>query len=132
MDDALVLDGELAQLYAAALHAIGRIDGELGAEEAMRLQELLTRRGAGEIDAEMLFFTRVSPEALSAAARRSGDPQRVGRALTADAVALATVDGDMNGAEAHAVIRYLKALGCSAAEVHAVSPELDEWLNELG
>ena len=140
MGDALKLDDAIATRFVEALAAIARADQEISTDEASRLAAVVARRSPVPVDAEALFFASVTPEAL-AAALRGGDafrtsggaePRAVGRALIADAVEVATVDGDVNAHEAHTILRYARALGVSAADVHAITHQLDEWLGELG
>jgi tellurite resistance protein len=124
------LNAELGQIYAQALVAIARVDGEIGGEEGARLRELVAKRSTVEIDYEASFFEKVTPDSLAAAVRRdpSVPPRELGRALVSDAIALATADGDLNSVEAHAILRYARALGCTDEDVGAETRELDEWL----
>ncbi len=142
MADLLKLDDAIATLYVEALAAIARADQEIGTDEAARLAIVVARRSAVPVDAEDMFFARTTPEALAQALRGAGgDAYRtsagsgaraVGLALIEDAVEVATVDGDLNAAEAHMILHYARALGVSAADVHAITHQLDEWLGELG
>lgn len=129
----MTLDDETATLYAGALHAIARADGEVHPMESALLQKLVAAHSAIEVDPEMLFFDPVTAESFAAALRkRRANLREIGLALASDAVALSNADGDLNGQEAHAILRFLRALGCTAQEVHAVTDELDEWIGELG
>lgn len=125
------IDGEVAQLYAGALQAIARVDHEITPEEGARLRALVEARTAAEIDYEESWFTKVTPERLAAAVPAAA-ARAIGLALVSDAVALATADGDLRGVEAQAILRYARALGCSAADVAAATRLLDEWLAQLG
>lgn len=127
----MVLDGDVAQLYAGALEAITRVDGEVTPEESARMRELIAKRTQAAIDYEALFFEKTTPDKLAAKVP-AVDRRTVGRALAADMVALATADGDLNGAEAQAIMRFLRALGCTPADVAAETSELNEWLHVLG
>jgi uncharacterized tellurite resistance protein B-like protein len=136
MADSLQLGDEVATMYAGALHSIARADGEITVEEGARLQALVAARSSVTIDAEMLFFDQTTPEAFAFKLRgdpyRGGvDPRVLGCALVEDAVALATSDGDLNAKEARAILRYARALGCTAEDVHARTDQLDEWLSDL-
>jgi tellurite resistance protein len=130
------LDGKLGQAYAQALLAIARVDGEITPEEAARVRELVARRSPVQIDFEASFFDKQTPETLAEAVTRAGPaivaPRDLGRALVSDAVALATADGDLNGAEAHAILRFARALGCTAEDVARETRQLDPWLSVLG
>jgi hypothetical protein len=122
------LPAELGQVYAQALLAIARVDREVQPEEAARVRELVARRSTVEVDFEASFFGKLAPEKLGEAAKAAGvDPVQLGRALVADGVELATTDGDLNSVEAHAILRYARAL-CSDGDIGAVTHELDEWL----
>ena len=128
----LKLTDEIAKLFAGALHAIARADGEIETTESVRLQSLVAARSNVEIDAEMLFFEQTTPESFGAGLRKhAADANAVGLALVEDAVALATADGDLNSKEARAILRFARAAGCTAEGVHGVTGELDEWLSEL-
>jgi uncharacterized tellurite resistance protein B-like protein len=128
----LRLTDDVAKLFAGALHAIARADAEIEPAESLRLQALVKARSDVEIDAEMLFFDPTTPESFAAALRKLGaDAKAVGLALVADAVALATADGDLNSKEARAILRFARAAGCTAEGVHGVTDQLDEWLGEL-
>jgi tellurite resistance protein len=126
------LPDDVAMLYAGALHAIARADGEITLDEGARLLSLMAARSSVEIDPEMLFFDQTTPESLGAALRaKPTERKAVGTALVEDAVALATCDGDLNGKEGRAILRFARALGCTAEEVHASTDQLDEWLSDL-
>jgi tellurite resistance protein len=126
------LNDEIGQLYAGALIAIARVDGEIGPEESAHLRDLVGKRTSVAIDYEASFFHKTRPEELAAAAKTgSVSGRELGKALAGDAVALAIADGDLNGKEAQEIIRFLRALGCTGSDVVAVTRELDEWLGEL-
>lgn len=130
------LEPRLGQAYAQALLAIARMDGEITPEEAARVRELVARRSTVEIDFEASFFDKQTPETLADTVMRAGpavvQPRQLGRALVSDAVVLATADGDLNGVEAHAILRFARALGCTAEDVAQETRQLDEWLSVLG
>lgn len=127
----MILDGDVAQLYAGALEAIARVDGEVTPEEGGRMRDLIGKRTQAVIDYEALFFEKTTPDKLAGKVP-AADRRMVGRALAADAVELATVDGDLNGSEAQAIMRFLRALGCTPADVAAETNQLNEWLHALG
>ena len=132
--DTLHTDRELAQAYAGALHALALADRELQAVESVRLDALLTARTGGGIDVEDLFFTKVTPEGFAAEVSQRAPAQRVaiGQALVIDGVELSVADGDLNGVEARAILRFARALGLTMLEVTDVTRQLDEWLSDLG
>ena len=127
----MLLDGDVAQLYSGALEAIARVDGEVTPEESARMRDLIGKRTQATIDYEALFFEKTTPDKLAAKVPVA-DRRMVGRALAADAVVLATADGDLNGAEAQAIMRFLRALGCTASDIAAETHQLHEWLHTLG
>ena len=132
MDAPPTLHGPLATAYGAALHAVAVADGELQAIESARLDLLLERRCPG-LDREDLFFERTTPESFAAAVRSHAADQwnAIGLGFVADAIELATVDGELRAVEAHVVLRVARALGLSRLDVASVTRALDEWLGSL-
>lgn len=130
-DDVRIPDAH-AEAYAAALHALARADGEITAAESTHLEQLLAKRSGVTIDAESLFFSPSTPESFGAAVRKDPGGKAIAKALIADAVSLAASDGDLNGKEATAIMRYARALGLTPLEVHDISALLDEWSHQLG
>lgn len=126
------LTGPVAEAYAGALHAVAVADRALSGAESARLDQLLEARCPG-VDREALFFARVSPEAFAAAVKAHAPGARVaiGQAYITDAVAIATADGELGGAEATVIIRCGRCLGLTQAEVGAVTHALDPWLGGL-
>lgn len=122
------MDDQLGQAYAQALLAIARVDREVSPEESARVRELVASRSSVVVDFEASFFEKMTPEGLVKAVG-SGDRLGVARMLLADAVALATTDGDLNSTEAHAILRFARALGCTDIDITGVTRELDEYLN---
>jgi uncharacterized tellurite resistance protein B-like protein len=130
------LEPKLGQAYAQALLAIARVDGEITPAETVRVRELVARRSSVEVNFAASFFDKQTPETLAETVMRAGpaivQPRQLGRALVSDAVALATADGDLNGVEANAILRFARALGCTAEDVAAETRQLDPWLSVLG
>jgi uncharacterized tellurite resistance protein B-like protein len=135
----LQLDDALVAVYVEALAAIARADGEINPEEAARLSQVIAARSRQPIDPEALFFAAVTPEQLAGAIhgrngyRDSGtsDAREIGRALVADALEVALVDGDLNAQEGRHILRYARALGLNGVDVQQLTPQLDAWLDEL-
>jgi len=124
------LDGELAQLYAQGLIVVARIDGEITPEEGALLRTLVGNHSSAEIDYEQSFFHKLTAEELAAAVRATKvDSRELGRAFVSDASALSLVDGDLNGGEAQAILRFAHALGCTSEDIRAATNELDAWLH---
>lgn len=114
------LDGQLAQLYARALVAIARADGEISLEEGLRLQQLVEQR-AGEATniEELLMADRVAPQELAASATgdpfrtRSIHPLELATQLIADALGIALAKGHVTHRELVALRMFTNALGIS-------------------
>lgn len=139
MPTPLQLDDALVAVYVEALAAIARADREINPEEAARLSQVIAARSRQPVDPEALFFAAVTPEALAAAVtgrnsyRDSGtsSAREIGRALVADALEVAEVDGDINAQEGRTILRYARALGLNSVDVQQITPQLDAWLDEL-
>jgi hypothetical protein len=134
----LVLDEELAQLYAAALYTISRADdGAVDRDENTGLRTVIEQRWQLALDPEALFFTTVTPESFATAVSvrdpfrgsAAGERRQIARALIADAVTLSTLSGGLDDRKAHAILRFAHALGCSSDEILAASPRLAEWID---
>jgi len=139
MSNTLSFDDELGTLYARALVAIARADGEIGPEEGLRLHELIEARSIPAVDPELVLFDPATPEALRYAALQrdpyrseSVAPRALGQALLVDGLELAAVDGEVNSREALLILRFARALSCTAEDIRAATHELDEWLPQLG
>jgi tellurite resistance protein len=134
----LVLDEELARMYAAALYTITRADGAVDREENAGLRALILGRWQLALDPETLFFTTVTPESFAHAVRRLDapfrdagrhTPRRVGQALVEDATALSIASGGLDDDKAEAILRFARALGCSTEDIRAASDQLSAWLD---
>lgn len=133
----MTLDDHLGTLYAGALAAIARADGELSVDETLRLETVLARGTAARLDPETMFFDPVTPASLAQAVLR-GDPHRAvgvdGRQLALqllrDAVEIAGGDA-LPGQEARTALRFARALGVTADDVRAEVPAFAHWLDEL-
>ena len=119
---------QVGQAYAQALLALARVDREVSPEESSRVRDLVASRSSVTVDFEASFFDKMTPEAL-ARVIPEGDRLEVARLLLADGVTLATTDGDLNSAEAHSILRFARALGCTDMDITGVTRELDEFLN---
>jgi tellurite resistance protein len=124
------LDAELAQLYAQALIAVARVDGEIGPEEGELLRKLVSAHTSVEVDYEQSFFHKMTADELATAVRATKlDPREVGRAFVSDASSLSLADGELNGGEAQAILRYAHALDCTNDDIRAATHHLDEYLH---
>jgi hypothetical protein len=134
----VLLDDELVAMYAGALYSIARSDRVIERDESQRLQQLVAQRWRVTVDPIELFFTTVTPESFASALRRiESSPFRtsgmstellVGRALVEDAVDLTMSTGTLSDAAAHAILRYARSLGCTTADIQAVTGRLAAWL----
>jgi len=132
----LALDDELARLYAAALYAILRADGEIDRDESEGLRRVVEQRWQMAIDPEVLFFTTVTSDSFAAAVRARDPfrasattaPRLIGRALLEDSVALSIAAGGLNEPQVHAMMRYAHALGCTRDDILAASARLEQWM----
>jgi hypothetical protein len=133
----LLLDEDLAWLYAGALYAIIRADGEVHRDENDHLRHLIARRWQLAIDAETLFFSGVTPESFAAAMQHrdpfrgsaSGSPRQVAHALIGDAIKLAAVTGGLDEVKVESILRFSRALGYTTDDVRAATDKLAGWLD---
>lgn len=124
------MDDSMGQAYAQALLAIARVDREVSPEESARVRELVAERSPVAVDFEASFFEKMTPEALRKAVEDSkADGKAIAAQLIVDGIRLATTDGDLNSVEAHAILRFARALGYSDIDITGVTHELDEYLN---
>ena len=132
-----MFDAELARVYALALIAIARADGEIRADEGSRLEERITARTKLSLSlADLLLTEPIQPRHLADAIaqspfRGSGvQSQRVADWLIADGLAVILEKGHATGSEARALVAFAKALGYSADEVRKASGKLARWIPE--
>jgi len=135
--DARILDETAAHLYAQALVAIARADGEIGLEEGARLQQKIEARSGrpAELD-DLLLAETLDPAQLAEALRASSGPFRGGAGLhpgelaamiVVDAIAVVLAKGHVSEEEAQQIVRFATALGCSLDEVRRMSAHLSPW-----
>ena len=134
---AQLLDESVAHLYAQALVAVARADGEIGLEEGSRLQEKIERRSGKPANLDDLLLAEpLDPASLAEALRASSGPFRGGGGLhpgelatmiVTDAISVVLAKGHVSEEEAQQIVRYATALGCTLDEVRAMSPQLAPW-----
>jgi tellurite resistance protein len=108
-------------LYAGALVAVARADGELSPRELTFIQARVKARLGLVLDDETLFFCDDGLEAISSALARRADPaEGPGRVLLDDAVEVATVDDPVNDLERAAILDLAAALGLTPPDALAV------------
>jgi hypothetical protein len=132
-----VLDEDLARVYAGALVAIGRADGELVLDEVLRIRTLVAERTGRQPDDATLFGDDIGvDDVVAAATHRNGDPFRstgpspreLGRMLIADGLLLALADGGVHDAEVAFIVRLGRALGCTDDDFAQFRARLPAWL----
>lgn len=134
-----VLDAGIALLHARAVLAIARADHSLGLEEGLRLAERFEARAGGPISLEnLLLELPIDPTELASDIRLAPGPFRGGvhpgelaKLIIADAIAVILAKGYVSEAEAKELFRFAGALGCTAAEVRAMSHHVAPWLSAL-
>lgn len=134
-----MLPADLVQLYARALVAIARADHPLGREVGLRLAERLEARGGHAIPLDDLLLAEpLEPAQLATSLRLPTDPFRsdlhpgeLAHAIVVDGIAVVLAKGYVSEAEAHHVVGFATALGCSLDEVVAMSEHLRPWLGAL-
>ncbi|HEX7842553.1 MAG TPA: hypothetical protein VF469_34000 [Kofleriaceae bacterium] len=140
MADERILDRALGQLFAQALVAIARADGEIGPEEGQRLEQRIAMRVSGPISLpDLLLSDPLEPhrlaEALGTAAgpfRHIGlDPRELATMIVTDGIAVALAKGHVSEAEAREIVRFASALGCSLDQVRAMFGRVAPWLGTL-
>jgi uncharacterized tellurite resistance protein B-like protein len=132
----LVLDDELAHLYAGALYTITRADGAVDRDETDVLRALIARRWQLAIDHETLFFMTVTPESFAQAiARRdpfrgsaSHSPRQIAHTLIDDALEVSSVAGGLDEMKVETMLRFARALGCTTEDVRVANDRLAGWL----
>ena len=135
--DQRILDQSVAHLYAQALVAIARADGEIALEEGSRLQEKIEQRSGQPANLDDLLLTEpLDPETLANALRDASGPFRGGGGLhpgelaqmiVVDAIAVLLAKGHVSEEEAQQIVRYATALGCTLDEIRRMSAHLSPW-----
>ena len=132
-----ILEAGLAQLYAGALVAIVRADGQIEVEEGQRLQQQIDARTGQAMPLEdLLLAESLDPEILAEHLRATAGPFRGGsihpgvlaRMIVVDAISVVLAKGHVSEQEGLQIIRFATALGCTIDEVRAMTQHLDPWL----
>ena len=133
---ARVLPADLAQLYAQAILAITRADDHVSDEEGHQLQAKIEERSAKVIDfGDLLLADPLPPSVLSALVDGAQSPFRasgisageLAQILVTDAVEVLLAKGYIADSEADAIFNYATALGCTRADITAMSRHLGPW-----
>lgn len=133
------LDAGAAWLHARAVLAIARADHVLGHEEGERLEERITARSSVPVPlVDLLLELPIDPTDLATDIRLAAGPFRGGvhpgelaKLIVVDAIAVVLGKGYVSEAEAKELFRFAGALGCTAAEVRALSCHVAPWLSAL-
>ena len=135
-----VLDSALGHLFARALVAIARADDKIGAEEGLRLQQRLAHRVAAPIALdELLLADPLEPHRLAESMRGGAGPFRNAWLLPAelaalivrDGIAVVLAKGYVSEAEAHEIVRFASALGCSLDQIRALCSRAAPWVGAV-
>lgn len=135
-----ILDGALGHLFARALVAIARADDQIGLEEGLRLQDRIERRTGSPVSLDDLLLAEpLEPLRLAEALRGSAGPFRNGGIhpgelavmLVTDGIAVVLAKGYVSEAEAHVIVRFAAALGCSLDEVRGLCSRAAPWLGMM-
>lgn len=137
--DRRILDPNVAQLYAQALVAIARADGEIALEEGSRLQEKIEQRSGQPANLDDLLLAEpLDPETLANALRDASGPFRgsgglhpgeLAQMIVVDAIAVVLAKGHVSDEEAQQIVRYATALGCTLDEIRRMSAQLSPWFS---
>jgi hypothetical protein len=135
-----MLDSALGHLVARALVAIARADDKIGLEEGLRLQQRIERRMGSPIALDDLLLAEpLEPHRLAESLRGSAGPFRnagvhpgeLAVMIVTDAIAVVLAKGYVSEAEAHVILRFAGALGCSADEVRRLCSQVAPWLGTI-
>jgi hypothetical protein len=134
-----ILDSALGQLFARALVAIARADDQIGLEEGMRLEQRIALRvGPISLD-DLLLAEPLEPHRLAESVRGAAVPFRhaavhpgeLAVMLVTDGVEVVLAKGYVSEAEAHQIVRFASALGCSLDQVRALCRRAAPWLGTM-
>ena len=133
-----LLDASVALLHARAVLAIARADHFLGFEEGERLAERFAARWGAPVSLEDLLLERpIEPTELALHIPTTGPfrggvhPGDLAQLIIFDAIAVILAKGYVSENEAKELFRFAGALGCTAAEVRAMSVHVAPWLAAL-
>lgn len=138
--DRRILDPGLAHLYARAVLAIARADGEIEPEEGLRLVARLEARSGQPVSLDDLLLAEpLDPIEIPAELRASASPFRgaglhpseLAAMIVADGIAVALAKGHVSEEEARLLLRFAIALGCSVDDVRRMSEHLAPFLAAL-
>ncbi len=131
----MILDHELARLYARALIAIARADGVINFEEGLRLEQRIAARcGTEATVADLLLEPPLDPDVLADALRggpfrgASVSPVELAEHLVADGVAVVLAKGHVSAGEATRLRAFAAALGVSDADFQRLTARVARWI----
>jgi hypothetical protein len=131
----MIRDRELAALYARALVALARADGDITFEEGLRLQQCIADRCEVPLRIDdVLFEPTLSPrqlaDYLSASAgpfRGSAHPDRLAEWIVSDGLSVILAKGHMSAQEATLLSRFAEELGVSRDEFQRLIAHAAPW-----
>ncbi len=138
--DRRIFDVGLAHLYARAVLAIARADGEIELEEGLRLVARLEARSGRPVPLDDLLLAEpLDPAELVAQLRASSSPFRgagihsseLAAMIVTDSIAVVLAKGYVSEEEARELLRFAVALGCSVDDVRRMSEHLTPFLAAL-
>lgn len=130
------LDESTGQLYAQALVAVARANGEIGGDEGARLTErIIARTGAAIPLEDLLLAETLTSVHLAELVRDGAGPFRSGGShpgelasmIVTDAIVVVLAKGYVAEEEAHLIVRFATALGCTLDDVRQMSTHLWPW-----
>lgn len=131
----MIRDRELAALYARALVAIARTDGDITFEEGLRLQQCIADRCEVPIRIDdVLVEPTLSPAQLAdylsangGPFRGSAHPAQLAEWIVTDGLSVILAKGHMSAQEAALLSRFGATLGVSAADFLRLTASARRW-----
>ena len=131
----MIRDRELATLYARALVAIARTDGDIAFEEGLRLQQCIADRCEVPLRIDdVLGEPTLSPaqlaEYLSAGGgpfRGSAHPAQLAEWIVTDGLSVILAKGHMSAQEAVLLSRFAATLGVSPEDFRRLTSSARRW-----
>ena len=135
-----IFDSALGQLFARALVAIARADDLIGLEEGQRLERRIALRVGGPIRLDDLLLAEpLEPHRLAESLRGNAGPFRhaavhpseLAVMIITDGIEVVLAKGYVSEAEAHEIMRFAAALGCSLDQVRSLCRRAAPWVGTM-
>lgn len=131
----MIRDRELGALYARALVAIARTDGDITFEEGLRLQQCIADRcevplRIDDVLVEPTLSPRQLADHLNAGGgpfRGSAHPAQLAEWILSDGLSVILAKGHMSAQEATLLSRFAEALGVSREEFRRLTAHASRW-----